>query len=208
MRSMGDATTDAVAETPPASDTPPRPLRADARRNRERVLRAAQELFTADGLSVPLDEVARRAGVGAGTVHRHFPTKEALLAAIVVDRVEQLVATGRALAGSADPGAALLRLLALMLDEGAVSHPLKAALVGTDFDLRTAAPGAAEDLHAAVAALLAEAQRASQVRRDLDADDVMALLAGVFGMYQHASADAERAARLRAVLFDGLRTVR
>jgi AcrR family transcriptional regulator len=204
---MGDATTDAATDAAAVSGAGRRPLRADARRNRERVLRAAQELFTADGLSVPLDEVARRAGVGAGTVHRHFPTKEALLAAIVVDRVEQLVAQGHALAASPDPEAALLQMLTLMLDEGAVSHPLKAALAGTDFDLRAAAPDAAAGLHAAVAVLLERAQLAGQVRRDLDADDVMSLLAGVFGMYQHANADAERAARLRDVLFDGLRTV-
>ncbi|MFD6451097.1 helix-turn-helix domain-containing protein, partial [Nocardia sp. NPDC060220] len=61
----------------------PRPLRADARRNRERVLAAAQEAFAAEGISVPLDDIARRAGVGAGTVYRHFPTKEALFTAAI-----------------------------------------------------------------------------------------------------------------------------
>jgi AcrR family transcriptional regulator len=66
------------------------PLRADARRNRARVLEAAQEAFTAEGLSVPLDEIARRAGVGAGTVYRHFPTKEALFEAVVVHRIQGL----------------------------------------------------------------------------------------------------------------------
>lgn len=87
-----------------------RPLRADARRNRERVLAAAQEAFAAEGISVPLDEIARRAGVGAGTVYRHFPTKEALFAAAIVDRVDRM--TGRAREGLAEGGSGrgLLRL--------------------------------------------------------------------------------------------------
>ena len=73
-----------------------RPLRADARRNRELVLEAARELFGTEGLSVPIDEIAARAGVGAGTVHRHFPTKEGLVAAVVVSRMDQLVEEARA----------------------------------------------------------------------------------------------------------------
>ena len=68
-----------------------RPLRADARRNRAKVLEAAEEVFASEGLAVPIDEVARRAGVGVGTVYRHFPTKEALFEAIVVARLEALV---------------------------------------------------------------------------------------------------------------------
>ena len=69
-----------------------KPLRADARRNRERVLRTAQQVFAAEGLGVSLDEIARRAGVGPGTVHRHFPAKEALYLAVAIDEIEHLVA--------------------------------------------------------------------------------------------------------------------
>ncbi|MFC7761813.1 TetR/AcrR family transcriptional regulator [Catellatospora bangladeshensis] len=82
---------------------PVKPLRADARRNRAKVLQVAYEVFAAEGLGVPIDEIARRAGVGAGTVYRHFPTKEALYRAIVVDRVEHLVATARELAATQAP---------------------------------------------------------------------------------------------------------
>ena len=71
-----------------------RPMRADAARNRARVLEVAYETFAADGLSVPIDEIARRAGVGAGTVYRHFATKEALFHAVVKDRMQHLVDSG------------------------------------------------------------------------------------------------------------------
>ena len=82
-----------------------RPLRADARRNRARVLDVAREVFAAEGLTVPIDEIARRAGLGIGTVYRHFPTKEALFEAIVLDRIERLTALAESAPG-ADPGEA------------------------------------------------------------------------------------------------------
>ena len=83
---------------------PARPLRADAARNRARLLEVAYETFAAEGLSVPIDEVARRAGVGAGTVYRHFPTKEALFQAVIENRMQALVDDGRALLRSEGPG--------------------------------------------------------------------------------------------------------
>ena len=76
---------------------PARPLRADAARNRARVLEVAYETFAAEGLSVPIDEIARRAGVGAGTVYRHFPTKEDLFQAVVESRMQHIIDAGRAL---------------------------------------------------------------------------------------------------------------
>jgi AcrR family transcriptional regulator len=83
----------------------PRPLRADARRNRERILGAATAAFAADGLSVPLDEIARRAGVGPGTLYRHFPAKEALWEAVLHDRLERLADEAEALYRATDPSA-------------------------------------------------------------------------------------------------------
>ncbi|KPM55999.1 TetR family transcriptional regulator [Frankia sp. R43] len=200
----------AAAETDPGTSLSGRPLRADARRNRARVLRAARDLFAADGLSVPLDEIARRAGVGAGTVHRHFPTKEALFAAVVVDQVEQLVADAATYATNADSREALLAMLARMLAEGIESRPLKAALAGTDFDIRTAAPDVAARLRETLHDLLQRAQRDRAVRGDIDVDDLFALLAGAFATLRHADAEGapDRFARLNAVLFDGLRAPR
>src|SRR5258708_13405708 len=90
---------------------PARPLRADGVRNRARVLEVAYETFAAEGLGVPIDEIARRAGVGAGTVYRHFPTKEDLFRAVIGDRIEGIVEDGRAVLASGDPGEALFTFL-------------------------------------------------------------------------------------------------
>ncbi len=93
-----------------------RPLRADARRNRAKVLVAAEEVFASEGLSVPIDEVARRAGVGVGTVYRHFPTKEALFEAIVIARLEALVERAEELCAADDPGTALFTFISELVD--------------------------------------------------------------------------------------------
>src|SRR3954466_6963506 len=96
---------------------PPRPLRADAVRNRARVLEVAYETLAAEGVGVPIDEIARRAGVGAGTVYRHFPTKEALLAAVVEDRLRSIIDVGRDLLTNEEPGQALFAFLRSMILE-------------------------------------------------------------------------------------------
>src|SRR5215208_7208931 len=80
-----------------------RPLRADARRNREKVLAAARAVFSENGRDAQMDDVARRAGVGVGTVYRHFPTKEALIQALVVDSFEAIAAHARAALALDDP---------------------------------------------------------------------------------------------------------
>lgn len=184
-----------------------RPLRADARRNRERILEAAQELFAGpEGLSVPLDEIAEHAGVGAGTVHRHFPTKEALIAAVAVSRIQQVVTLATSLATADDPGAALRQQLSVMLAEGDQSAPLKSALAGTDFNIRTAAPDAAGELRDAVNVLLRRAQKASAIRPEIDIDDLMAALAGTFHAIQYTGErfDSRHAKRLAGMFFDSL----
>src|ERR1700722_7666792 len=88
-------TPDTVLTSPSADsvDLEPRPMRADAARNHEKILRAAEEIFALDGVMVPIDIVAERAGVGIGTLYRHFPTKEALYEEIVVTRLRGLIAT-------------------------------------------------------------------------------------------------------------------
>jgi AcrR family transcriptional regulator len=183
-----------------------RELRADARRNRERVLRTAQHLFATQGLGVSLDEIARRAGVGPGTVHRHFPSKEALYLAVATDQLEQLVAEARALAATDDP-AALFTQLSRMMAVGAENVAVKSALTAAEFDLRTAAPKVAADLTRHVADLLARAHAAGAVRDDLTVDEVMALVAGAFAAIRHADAGAsrERSAHIAQIILDGLR---
>lgn len=183
-----------------------RELRADARRNRERVLRTAQRLFATDGLGISLDEIARRAGVGPGTVHRHFPTKEALYLAVATDMLQQLVAEAEVLAATGDP-AALFTLLSRMMAAGDENVAVKSALAAAEFDLRTAAPGVAADLTRHVADLLVRAHAAGVARSDATADDVMALVAGAFTAIRHAGADTSRrrSAHIAQIILDGLR---
>src|SRR4029079_11647392 len=94
---------------------PDRPLRADAARNRARVLQVAYDTFASDGLAVPIDEIARRAGVGGGTVYRHFPTKEALFVAVVDDRLRWIIGSARDLLVAEGPGEALFAFLRQMV---------------------------------------------------------------------------------------------
>ena len=191
--------TQAKAATPTGTG---RALRADARRNRERVLAAAQEAFAAEGISVPLDEIARRAGVGPGTVYRHFPTKEALFHAAMVDRVERMVAQARALADAPDPGRAFFDYLDLMVVEGGVKRDLAEAVGGHE-SLET--PGPTVELLSAIDVLLRRAQSAGAARADIDIDDLMRILKGGFLATHTTGANAEQRRRTFAVLFDGLR---
>jgi AcrR family transcriptional regulator len=180
--------------------------RADARRNRERVLRTAQQLFATEGLGVSLDEIARRAGVGPGTVHRHFPAKEALYLAVATDMLEQLVAEAEVLAAAGDP-AAVFTLLSRMMATGAENVAVKSGLEAAEFDLRTAAPTVAADLTRHVADLLSRAHAAGAIRHDVTVEELMALVAGAFGAIRHAGAETsrERSAHIAQIILDGLR---
>lgn len=184
-------------------------MRADARRNRQRVLRTAQQLFATEGLSVSLDEIARRAGVGPGTVHRHFPTKEALYLVVATDQIEQLVAEGELLAAGGD-SAAVFTLLSRMMATGAENAAVKSALEAAELDLRTAAPALAADLTRHVADLLDRAHAAGAVRKDLAVEELMALVAGAFAAIRHAGAETspERSAHIAQLILNGLQPQR
>jgi AcrR family transcriptional regulator len=190
----------------PAAHGSYRELRADARRNRERVLRTAQQAFATEGLGVSLDEIARRAGVGPGTVHRHFPAKEALYLAVAIDMLQQLVAQAEALAATSDP-AAVFTLLSRMMATGAENEAVKSALTAAEFDLRTTAPDVAADLTRHVASLLDRARAAGAVRDDLTTEEAMALVAGAFAAIRHAGAETsgERSAHIAQIILDGIR---
>jgi AcrR family transcriptional regulator len=181
-------------------------LRADARRNRDRVLQTARRLFAAEGLGVSLDEIAREAGVGPGTVHRHFPTKEALYLAVAIEMLQLLVAEAKVLAATDDP-AALFTLLSRMMAAGAENAAAKSALEAAEMDVRIAAPEVAADLTRHVADLLDRAHQAGVVRRDATADEVMALVAGAFAAIRHVGAETsrQRSAHIAQIILDGLR---
>lgn len=195
------------ASASPAEHGGGRGLRADARRNREKVLGAAQQMFAAEGLAVPLDEIARRAGVGPGTVHRHFSSKEDLYLAVAIDQVEQLAAQAKDLAVNGDPETALFTQLSAMMASGAENVAVKSALAAAEFDLRAAAPSVAEDLTRQVADLLGRAQAAHAVRGDITVEEVMALVAGAFAAIRHAGAESDngRSTHLARLILDGLR---
>ena len=181
-----------------------RALRADARRNRARVLEVAAEVFATDGLSVPVHEIARRAGVGTGTVSRHFPTKHALFQAIITSRIQQCVDQARVLAAEKDPGDAFLAFFAYLVEQGAANRGLADALAGTGFDIEAAAADAEPDLMAALGDLLDAAQQAGMVRDDVDTADVKALIQGCLAR-ERPAADPAALDRMIAIACQGLR---
>ncbi|TMR95881.1 TetR/AcrR family transcriptional regulator [Nonomuraea basaltis] len=181
-----------------------RPLRADARRNRERVLQIAQEALASDGLTISFDEIARRAGFGVGTVYRHFPTKEALFEAVLLGRIERFVADARALATAEDPGRAFFGWFAWVVEQVSANQALCDMLEsGSAMAFR---PGSTleDDFAGALGRLLDRAQRAGAVRRDLVVDDVQDLLRGCLAAERRARARGG-AVRMADVICDGMR---
>jgi AcrR family transcriptional regulator len=151
-------------------------MRADAERNRAKVVEAAMTAFAVDGLSVSVAEIGRRAGVGTGTVSRHFPTKEALYEAIVLARVEEIAGEAERLLAVAPPGEAFFRFFAYMVGQAAANKGLAEALAGGGFDVDAAAERTGRGLDQVEQRLLAAAQKAGTVREDVTRNDVKALL--------------------------------
>jgi AcrR family transcriptional regulator len=179
--------------------------RADSVRNRARVLAAAQEAFESEGIAVSVEAIARRAGVGVGTVYRHFPTKEALFQAIVLTSLEGFVEEARRLADAEDPGCALYDYLARVIDQSETSMAIKDALSGTDFDADERACDTFRDLEVAVGHLLSRAQAAGATRPDVSISEVFALIGGACRASSALRGDAVSPRRLVSVICDGLR---
>ena len=174
---------------------PGRPLRADARRNRARVVDAARAAFAEEGFEVPLDVIAQRAGVGAGTVYRHFPSKEALFAAVQQEQVQELITQAQALLASDDPAEAFSQFMELLAGQAEVKRDLPEAI---------AVPtGLGQQMQSVLGALLERAQAAGAVRPDLTAGDLVALLKALYQLAR--TADRPQLDRLRAVVLGGLR---
>jgi len=182
-------------------------MRADARRNRERVLAAAEEVFAEGGLQAQIDEVARRAGVGVGTVCRHFPTKHALVEAVLEAMYASLLEAAERAVAEPDAGAAFEAFF-YRLAEFQARHRALAESMATTVDLSTVAGETRRALRGAIAELVAHAQAAGAVRADVGPADVTMLFSGV----AHATAlagDLQPMLRRRhlAIILDGLRPV-
>jgi len=183
-----------------------RPLRADAQRNRTRILEAAEVVFAAEGIEVPVDTIAEKAGVGVGTLYRHFPTKEKLCEAILLDRLSGLTVDARALAGAADPAAAFFGFLEHVVEEGAAKRDLLVAVMGAGVEFELAAADVKDGLREAIDVLLRRAQAVGAVRPDVTAATVMSLVGATCQAAAHT--DAAPAGDLLGIVCDGLRPQR
>ncbi|MER7208164.1 MULTISPECIES: TetR/AcrR family transcriptional regulator [Streptosporangium] len=179
-------------------------MRTDAQRNLARVLSAAEEVLTRDGLSAPMRAIAARAGVGVGTIYRQFPTKEALYQAIVVDRQRRLAEEARALAEAAEPGAAFFAFFARVVEDATPKKIFADALTEAGIDVKAATAGA-HDIRGAVETLLVRAQQAGEVRREVEMPEILALLTAACLAAQHQNWDETLRTRALDVVFHGLR---
>lgn len=188
------------------TDTPAparRPMRADARRNYERLLAAANAAFAKQGPSACLEDIAQDAGVGIGTLYRHFPTRQALLEAVFRDRIEALSAEAEDLLDAPSPGDALATWLRAILVHNVTQRGLKEALmIGEGSELVASCK---TQMRSAGAALLARAQQADAVRPDLDIGDLLRLVYGIALATEQAPEGTDRAERLLAIMMAGLR---
>jgi AcrR family transcriptional regulator len=179
--------------------------RADAQRNRIRLLETAKAAFAEKGSGASLDEIARIAGVGAGTLYRHFPTRDALIEAVYRNETEQLVAAAIRLAETHPPMTALREWLLLFVDYMATKHGMYEALnsiVGGTSDLYSASTAQVKQ---AIAKLIDRAVASGDIRLDLDPLDLVRALAGVANL--SSGLDGKHAAkRMVDILIAGVRT--
>ena len=179
--------------------------RADAQRNRIRLLETAKAAFAEKGSGASLDEIARTAGVGAGTLYRHFPTRDALIEAVYRNETEQLIAAATQLAETHSPLEALREWLLLFVDYMATKYGMYEALnsiVGGTSDLYSAST---VQVKQAIAKLVDQAVVSGDIRLELEPLDLLRALAGVANM-SSGSHGKEPAKRMVDILIAGIRT--
>jgi AcrR family transcriptional regulator len=183
-----------------------RSMRADAHRNRERLLAAAQAAFVEHGIDASLEDVARRAEVGIGTLYRHFPTREALLEAVLRKRVEALRDQARELLAAPDAAEALEAWLRSLATTAGVYRGVPASLIKAMKDPGSELGALCAEMLATSGELLARAQRAGSVRPDADMAEVGAMLSAIAMVADGAPDPAGVTDHLVTILMDGLRT--
>ncbi len=178
-------------------------MRADARRNRARILAAARDVFAEKGPGASTDEVAERAGVAIGTVFRHFPAKQALLQAIMKDLLSRLAQEAATLIADGDPATGLFTFFTQTVSQAAQQKTVADLLAGTGLTLQAA--GSVQLLRPEIEGLLARAQQAGAVRQDVRADEVLALLASTCQGALAGGWTADLQRRTLTIIFAGLR---
>ncbi|GAA2782890.1 helix-turn-helix domain-containing protein [Saccharopolyspora taberi] len=177
-------------------------MRADARRNYDRLLAEAEAAFRERGTGAPLEEIARSAGVGIGTLYRHFPTRDALLEALLHDRFSTLCEREAELAGADSPRAALIDWLRDFARSSSRYRGLPDSVMATLANEESALHASCHAMREAGARLLARAQEAGEVRADLRPDELLLLAASVSWAAEHQEGDS--AERLLTLLIEGI----
>ncbi|WP_019927346.1 TetR/AcrR family transcriptional regulator [Nocardia sp. BMG111209] len=189
-----------------ASDPNPSPRRTDARRNRLALIAAAAEVFAAQGANAALDTIARAAGVGNATMYRHFPTRDAMIEAVLAERYRELATHAEELAHAEAADTALFTWLAEFVAYIQTFRGLSELVLATLRDHDSALYASCKAMRTSAAELLTRAQRTGAVRADIDASDLFTHAAGIAWAAQHTpTGDPDRTARLLGVLADGLR---
>jgi AcrR family transcriptional regulator len=180
-------------------------LRRDAERNRRRILAAAADAFAEGGLAVTMDEVARRAGVGVGTVYRRFPDKELLIEALFEQRIDELVALAEAAREDPDPFTGIVRFFESFVSVQAADRALKEVLLGSPRGVSRIVRGR-DRIAPVVEDLVARAQAAGELRPDVAASD-LGLIQFMLGSLIDYTGDVDPEAwrRMLAIVLDGLR---
>jgi AcrR family transcriptional regulator len=182
-----------------------RPLRADAARNRQSLVDAAFDAFRREGVHASLDDIAKAAGVGSGTLYRHFASRDALVLAVIEGRLASLAEVGAELATVDPPIQAVERWLAAYIDQAGTFHGLAGTLVGPKPEEE------APECHAARgagAALIERAIAAGQLRADTIAGDLLDLAAAIAWVGEHSPPDPDRMPRLLHLCLAGARPPR
>lgn len=186
--------------------SPERKPRADAQRNRNLILQVAQRAFTRSGPNASMDEIAKEAGVGPGTLYRHFPTRDALLEAVYRTEVEKLAAAERSFADSMPPLDALRAWMLLFIDYIATKKIIAPALSSAVGEQPKVVQASYTPIHAAMRALVKRGIKSREIRKDVDAIDLLRALVGV-AYLESGPAWQASARRLVDILITGSRTV-
>ncbi|HUB79996.1 MAG TPA: TetR/AcrR family transcriptional regulator [Bryobacteraceae bacterium] len=190
-----------VIKHPPSSGRKPR---ADAQRNRERILETAKEAFTRSGANASLDDIARQSGVGPGTLYRHFPTREELLEAVYRTEVEKLAAAEGKFAETMSPLEALRAWMLLFVEYIATKKIIAPALNASAGGPSRLIEASLAQIHNAMRALVRRAVKGGDVRKDVDPVDLLRALVGV--AYLESSPHWQQSARrLVDILIEGSR---